>query len=143
MLSEQTDEQLIALKTIINRSLFIINKMVEERTSSIDMFFCDKFIKIFEANLNLLCTYYHSLSHYEICGGMFKFEKKKIVEGINKLYNLHSKIKELFKSNFWDLRNISSHKKFIASNIKNIETQKQLLIENESIFDNFEYEVLG
>lgn len=92
--------------------------MVDDQPASIDMLFCDKFIKIFEANLNLLCTYYHSLSHCDILGGKFKYEKKKIVEGINKLYNLHSKIKELFRNNFWDLRNISSHKKFIASNIK-------------------------
>jgi len=32
----------------------------------LDSFFCEKFIKSFDLNINLLCTLYHSLNHYEI-----------------------------------------------------------------------------
>ena len=104
--------------------------MVEDQPTLIDMLFCDKFIKTFETNLNLLCTYYHSLGHCDIFGGLIKFEKNKIVEGINKLYKLHSKIRELFRSNFWDLKSISSHKKFISTNVKHIQTKRDVLLEN-------------
>ena len=32
----------------------------------LDSYFCEKFIKSFDLNINLLCTLYHSLNHYEI-----------------------------------------------------------------------------
>lgn len=60
---------------------------------NLDLAYCDKFIKIFETNLNILCSYYHSLSHIEVISGKVKFEKKKIVEGINKMFKLSSEIK--------------------------------------------------
>ena len=64
--------------------------MTDHPNLNLDMAYCDKFIKTFEVNLNILCSFYHSLSHIEVIAGKMKFEKKKIVEGINKLFRLHS-----------------------------------------------------
>ena len=52
--------------TLLNRSLVIIAKITERMPLCLDSHFCDKFIKTFDFNINLLCTYYHSLNHYEL-----------------------------------------------------------------------------
>ena len=51
---------------ILNRSLIIIAKIVEKMPTCLDSYFVEKFIKSFDLNINLLCTLYHSLNHYEI-----------------------------------------------------------------------------
>ena len=78
-------EQLEALKVVVNRTMIILHKLIDNekivknKPGAIDMTFCERFIKNFGENLNILCTYYHSLNHCEIVGASFKFEKKKIV----------------------------------------------------------------
>jgi hypothetical protein len=50
---------------LLNRSLIIIAKITDRIPVCLDSHFCEKFIKAFDFNINLLCTYYHSLSHFE------------------------------------------------------------------------------
>lgn len=67
-------EQLEPLKLVVNRTMIILHKLIENdklvknKPGAIDMTFCEKFIKNFGENLNILCTYYHSLNHCEIVG---------------------------------------------------------------------------
>ena len=51
---------------LLNRSLVIIAKITDKIPVCLDSHFCEKFIKTFDFNINLLCTYYHSLSHFEL-----------------------------------------------------------------------------
>lgn len=51
---------------LLNRSLAIIAKITDRIPICLDSQFCEKFIKTFDFNINLLCTYYHSLSHFEL-----------------------------------------------------------------------------
>jgi hypothetical protein len=67
--------------------------MVEDQLYSLDIVFCEKFVRVFESNIHLLCTFYHSFTHCEIYASRWKFEKEKIVEGIKRLLVLHNKIK--------------------------------------------------
>jgi hypothetical protein len=52
-----------------------------------------------------------------------KFEKEKIVEGINKMYTIHVKIKEIYKHNieiYQTLLLIKDYKTILSSKIKSI-----------------------
>ena len=51
---------------LLNRSLIIITKIIDKMPICLDSNFCDKFIKTFDFHINLLCTFYHSLNHFEI-----------------------------------------------------------------------------
>jgi hypothetical protein len=49
---------------LLNKSLIIVSKITEKFPTCIDSYFCEKFMKTFDFNINLLCTYYHSLNHF-------------------------------------------------------------------------------
>ena len=61
---------------LLNRSLIIIAKITDKIPVCLDSNFCDKFIKAFDFNINLLCTYYHSLSHFELLSTSFSTQKR-------------------------------------------------------------------
>lgn len=61
---------------LLNRSLIIIAKITDKIPICLDSNFCDKFIKAFDFNINLLCTYYHSLSHFELLSTSFSTQKR-------------------------------------------------------------------
>lgn len=52
--------------TLLNRSLLILAKLIEPMPVCLDSQFCDRFVRTFDFQINLLCTLYHSLNHYEI-----------------------------------------------------------------------------
>lgn len=64
------------ITAILNRSLIIIAKIVDKMPTCLDSYFCEKFIKSFDLNINLLCTLYHSLNHYDIIS-TYTFSKTK------------------------------------------------------------------
>ena len=51
---------------LLNRSLVIIARIMDKMPICLDSNFCDKFIRTFDFHINLLCTLYHSLNHYDI-----------------------------------------------------------------------------
>ena len=66
-----------------------------------------------------------------------KFQKKKIIDGINKLYKLHTEIKNEFRANNSELKNISKFKQFLIANIKQFTAQRDLLRAKSKIFTTF------
>ena len=51
---------------LLNRSLVIIAKIIDKMPICLDSNFCDRFIRNFDFHINLLCTLYHSLNHFEL-----------------------------------------------------------------------------
>jgi hypothetical protein len=52
--------------TLLGRSLLILAKLIDPMPICLDSVFCERFVKTFDFHINLLCTLYHSLNHYEI-----------------------------------------------------------------------------
>jgi hypothetical protein len=99
---------------VVERTIIILKRLSENdalvcnKPGAISLLYCEKFLKHFVENLNILCTYYHSLNHCELIANKYKYEKKKIVEGITKLYFIHHKIRELYAKYLKDLQNMDS-----------------------------------
>jgi hypothetical protein len=131
--------------TLLTRSLALIVRVTEPLPLCLDSLFCERFISTFDLHVNLLCIYYHSLSHYEIIKEA-KFEKDKIVEGINKMHSVHGKIRDLFKHNIeviQTLTHIADCKDPILAKISSIQKKlKQHQQKDLQFADNFEKEAL-
>lgn len=79
------------------------------------------------------------MNHCELIANRFRFEKKKIVEGINKLYNIHTKIREVYHRNIEDLKSIEHQKLYMQTNIQHIIQSRELIYKtNWVIFTNVE-----
>lgn len=134
---------------VLNRSLIIISRITEKMPICLDSHYCEKFIKTFDFHINLLCTYYHSLCHFELISKfMFNWgkelilEKEKIVEGINKMYTIHLKIKDLYKHNT-DIINalslITDYKRIFSNKIDSVQAKSGQARQSQDHFaDNFE-----
>lgn len=79
------------------------------------------------------------MNHCELISNRFRFEKKKIVEGINKLYNIHTKIREVYHKNIQDLKNIEHQKLYMQTNIRHIIQSREFIAKNNwLVFNNVE-----
>ena len=79
------------------------------------------------------------MNHCDIVKEKFNFEKKKIVEGINKLFALHSKIKDLYKNrHFNELKAISHQKKVITTSMNMISEKSSNLSTKSHHIDSLE-----
>lgn len=62
---------------LLNRSLIIITKITQKIPICIDSHFCENFTKSFDFHINLLCTYYHSLCHFELLSTALLIKKNR------------------------------------------------------------------
>lgn len=63
---------------LLNRSLVIIAKIIDKMPICLDSSYCDKFIRNFDFHINLLCTLYHSLNHFDLISNLISIKIKKV-----------------------------------------------------------------
>lgn len=76
---------------VLSRSLIIVAKITDKIPICLDSHFCEKFIKSFDFNINLLCTYYHSLSHFDLLSMVCLIKKNRRIKKKIRLWKVSTK----------------------------------------------------